>query len=160
MVLWCYGVYDRAACAHNEVTLISFCKDNLKAGAVPFEDRLPTISISGNFGNLVNCFSFQELKFRFFPEGTISDSEIPKYEACNSPKKHKAYIEITESKPVPSSRTPLTHNAHLAIRGVEVPWENFYTENNYPHAHTYACSRSGTTSSQPTLLTSIWASVA
>ena len=39
-ILWCYGVYDKTACAHNEVTLISFCKDHLKAVTVPFEDKL------------------------------------------------------------------------------------------------------------------------
>ena len=40
IVLWCYGIYDRTADAHNEVTLITFYKD-LKAVPVPFEDKLP-----------------------------------------------------------------------------------------------------------------------
>ena len=38
---WLYGIYDRTGDAHNEVTLISFCKDHLKAVAVPFEGKLP-----------------------------------------------------------------------------------------------------------------------
>jgi len=40
MVLWCYGIYDRTADAHNEVTIITLCKD-LKAVSAPFEDKLP-----------------------------------------------------------------------------------------------------------------------
>jgi len=38
--LWSYGIYDRTADAHNEVTLITLCRD-LKAVSVPFEDKLP-----------------------------------------------------------------------------------------------------------------------
>jgi len=34
----CYGVYDRTAVAHNEVTLITFCKDHLNVVTAPFED--------------------------------------------------------------------------------------------------------------------------
>jgi len=42
--LWCYGsmgYMTEQVDAHNEVTLITFCKDHLKEVTVPFEDKLP-----------------------------------------------------------------------------------------------------------------------
>ena len=41
---WCYGAMGymtEQVDAHNEVTLITFCKNHLKAVGVPFEDELP-----------------------------------------------------------------------------------------------------------------------
>jgi len=46
--LWSYGIYDRTADAHNEVTLITFCKD-LKAVTVPFEDKLTFTFAAQNY---------------------------------------------------------------------------------------------------------------
>ena len=62
MVLWCYGIYGRTADAHNEVTLITFCKD-LKAVPVPFEDKLPYNKHRSFL--LFSLFSFS-LFFSFF----------------------------------------------------------------------------------------------
>jgi len=46
--VWCYGArgyMTEHADAHNEVTLISFCKDHLKAVTVPFEGKLPYMAV-------------------------------------------------------------------------------------------------------------------